>query len=195
MSKKYMISLMIVGVMLCTCLLLGTSYASYQYEEVQLNANEVKFGCFNMGWQELEGYNINLAASYPMDDGTYTTPYAVTITNNCTSADAPYTTQTKIMIESLKNNTLADSYIMVAMQEDGNAISSPVLLTTKDTGSIQQNDTETQTSYVLTTTSIPAGQSKTFRVWMWIRPDADNTINQNGLTFNAKVAVYTEVTE
>ena len=195
MSKKYMVALLVVGTMLCGCLLLGTSYASYQVEEVQMQANEIQFGCFNMGWQELEGYNIYLPNTYPKSDGTSANPYAVTITNNCTSNSSPYSTETKILIDTLKGNTLDDSYIMVAMQEGGNAISAPVLLSSKDPGDIQASDTETQNAYILTTTNIAPGESKTYRVWMWIRSDADNTINQAGLIFNSKIAVYTEVIE
>ena len=195
MSRKYMIALLIIGFMLCGCFMVGTSYAAYQVEGLQTNYNEVKFGCFNMGWQELSGYNINLTTAYPVDDGTNKTPYAVTVTNNCTDTDAPYATRTVLTINSLKNNTLDDGFIMVSMQEDGNALSAPVLLTTKETGGIQSSDTETQTSYILTTTNIAPGESKTFKVWMWIRGDAENEVNQDGLLFNARVGVYTEVTE
>ena len=201
--KKRGISLSLLTIsMLVIVAILATSYASLQYENIQSQVNNIKFGCFNISFSEVTNtqenrlYRINLDNTYPMSDtkGLEQEPYQFTITNNCSNSSEEYDSYTMITINTIKTNTLSESYIKYALQENNGTISTPQILSSvEEHGDIALDDSESQTSYIIKTTDIAYGSPKTYKLWMWLDKSAGNELQSK--TFEARVTVYRQVVE
>jgi hypothetical protein len=183
MRKGYKVSLLIVAIMLCGTIIMGTSYSLWSTTHTQTTANDINVGCFTMSFSET-GTNINLSNTYPLSDtkGLATTPYEFTITNTCTIASS-----TAIAINMQTTSTMDASYLNIAYQENSGDVSTPVLLSSLETGTIASGDTTTKTSYILKKTTINPNETKKYKIWMYIPSTIGN--EAQGKTFTGKVSV------
>ncbi len=199
MKLRYKMMLIIVTFALVGCLYITQSYAIWQANASQTNANNMTAGCFSISFSGKN--NISLTNAFPISDTLalqQETPYTFTVTNTCT-VDANY----KITLNTLNTNTLTDDKIKYVITE-GTATAGSVLSTnntrptTTELNDLKASITNLQTSYVLTTgtlaagtrgsgTSITSGGTKTYKLYLWINETAGKEVMKK--TFNAKIAV------
>ena len=208
MSKKYGIALLIIGIMLCGSLVLGTSYSMYQLDAQQQQSNQIAVGCFTLTFEDSgtnsNTYtNISLTNSYPISRQTALTktPYKFKITNNC-----DYVAKTTVAVNVLKTSSVSQAaqnahktvadYVNIAFQDGNGEVSESMLMSSLPAGTIRTGDNVTQNSYVIIDgIYLEKDASKTYSLWMWVPETINNTPVGNdaqSLTLYSKIDVYSE---
>ena len=206
-NKDNILPITLIGVLVFIFIMViftGVTYAYWQKNYAQKEANKIKSGCFSF---ELTDENpINLTNTYPMSetDAMKNTPYTFTITNNC-SIDMYY----NVTLNTTGSSDL-DNYLNYKLvDEKGNTVGPKIIGSTKkydeynnSTYTDKDNNTyDILNSYILTTGSLKAaimnsdnsavvtkGQSKTYKLYVWMDESVED-LSTMGKSFTGKVIV------
>ena len=206
-NKDNILPITLIGVLVFIFIMViftGVSYAYWQKNYAQKEANKIKSGCFSF---ELTDENsISLANTYPMSetDAMKSKPYNFTITNNC-SIDMYY----NVTLNTTGSSDL-DNYLNYKLvDEKGNTVGPKIIGSTKKydeynnyTYTDENNNTyDILNSYILTSGSltkatmnsdnsavVTKGQSKTYKLYIWMDESVED-LSTMGKSFIAKVIV------
>ena len=168
-EKKIIILIILILISILT--LIGSSYAllTKKFTSKKLS---VEVGTLKVDFTE--GNAITMDNVVPMTDenGMNTTPYTFTITNSGT-IDSYYT----IYNEEDSNNTLDTTYLKYKLvSNDG-----------YDSGIKRLKDIGTGTYRIVDETSLATGKSVTYKLYLWISSDADNSVQDK--VYKSKIVV------
>ena len=186
MKTTYKILLMVISLLLVVTITIGTSYSLWKKVEVQTNENIVNSTCYEITFEESS--NINLKNAMPISDasGLKKTPYTFTIKNTCNTDS-----KTTIALNVKNTSTMSTSAIKTSIKSTPeNTNSTPVLLTSLSTATIGSSDTTTKESYIITTDTIRAYNSKTYSLYLWMDESVGN--EEMNKVFNATISVTSE---
>lgn len=189
MKTTYKILLMVISLLLVVAITIGTSYSLWKKVEVQTNENIVNSACYDIAFEESS--NINLKNAMPISDasGLKKTPYTFTIKNTCNTDS-----KTTIALNVKNTSTMSSSAIKTSIKSTPkNTNSTPVLLTSLNTATIGNSDTTTKESYIITTDTIRAYNSKTFSLYLWMDESVGN--EEMNKVFNATISVTSEAVQ
>ena len=206
-NKENILPITLIGVLLFIFIMViftGVTYAYWQKNYAQKEANKIKSGCFSF---ELTDENsISLANTYPMSetDAMKSKPYNFTITNNC-SIDMYY----NVTLNTTGSSDL-DNYLNYKLvDEKGNTVGPKIIGSTKKydeynnyTYTDENNNTyDILNSYILTSGSltkatmnsdnsavVTKGQSKTYKLYIWMDESVED-LSTMGKSFTGKVIV------
>lgn len=170
LKKSYIVTTILL-IAICLVTLVGSSYALFTKTLTGTKKVSVQTGTLKVDFAE--GNRINLSNIAPMSDsdGMNTTPYTFTITNSGTMS-AYYTVRN----EEDSSNTLNNKYIKYRLINDN-----------YDSG-IKTLDTMGNGYYMLSSEgSLSVGQSVTYKLYLWLSSEADNTAQ--GQTYQSKIVV------
>ncbi len=169
--KDRKIIVLIVLILISIIALIGSSYAlltkSFKSEKLSMQVGTLKVDF-------TEGNAITMNNAMPMTDenGMNTTPYTFTITNSG-DVDAYYT----VSNEEELANTLDTNYLKMRLTgSDG-----------YDSGIRRLKDLGTSTYRIVDETSLATGKSVTYKLYLWISSDADNSIQDK--VYKSKIVV------
>lgn len=188
LEKKYKIAIIVLAITLIASIIVATSYAYWQITQYQTGANTINTGCLNVEFEEL-GTDIKLENAFPITnkEGFQTEPYTFKITNNCT-LDASYS----VTLNTVVPNTLSDNSVKAAIGTDtGLARKLTDYNINVDTSNIDMADLDT--SYIIKTGFLLAGESITYNVRLWI--DEDTNMNEMSKVFISKIYITNVVSE
>ena len=170
MKDKKIITLIIL-ILISIVALIGSSYAlltkSFKSEKLSMEIGTLKVDF-------TDGNAISMDNAAPMTDesGMMTTPYTFTITNTG-NIDAFYT----VSNEEELSNTLDTNYLRMRLTgSDG-----------YDSGIKKVSDLGTETYKIVDETALVTGKSVTYKLYMWISSDADNSIQDK--IYKSKIVV------
>ena len=168
-NKKIIILIILILISILT--LIGSSYAllTKTFTSKKLS---VEVGTLKVDFTE--GNAITMDNSMPMADenGMNTTPYTFTITNSG-DVDAYYT----VSNEEELANTLDTNYLKMRLTgSDG-----------YDSGIKRLKDLGTSTYRIVDETSLATGKSVTYKLYLWISSDADNSVQDK--VYKSKIVV------
>jgi hypothetical protein len=188
MKKRYQISLVLLAVLLCSSIMLGTSYSLFTASHTQTNANNLNTGCFTFNFTEGTN-NINLTNTYPISDtkGLKTTPYTFTIHNTCSIA-----AKTNIALDTINTSTLNRSYLKVATQTTGLEDLNKGILSSYTAGQVQDAATMSD-AYIIKSDTLAANETKSYSIWLWMDEAVGN--DAQGKTYTGKVVISEEAVE
>ncbi|HIR74591.1 TPA: hypothetical protein IAB95_03705, partial [Candidatus Ventrenecus avicola] len=111
MKKKILI---VLGVCIGICILLGASYAVWRVTLTQTGTNRIVASCLNLTLTQEENA-INLQNAYPIydEEGRTLTPYSFTITNTC-----DIFTSYIVQLEMSSSSTLPTQYIRAMVNNE-----------------------------------------------------------------------------
>ena len=168
-NKKIIILIILILISILT--LIGSSYAlltkSFKSEKLSMQVGTLKVDF-------TEGNAITMDNAMPMIDenGMNTTPYTFTITNSG-DVDAYYT----VSNEEELANTLDTNYLRMRLTgSDG-----------YDSGIKRLKDLGTSTYRIVDETSLATGKSVTYKLYLWISSDADNSVQDK--VYKSKIVV------
>ena len=171
MEKSRRTSLLIGALIIILIGVIGITFAYFSTGGIQNQVNTFTSGCLNIELTN-ESSSINLNNIYPVTDieGLKGTSYDFTIKNNCST---PTTYQ--INLESLNEqaNSLGADYIKVALSSD---TVDPIISKLGNNPSATPEIEGAYESYNLYTTSIGAGEERTYHLKLWL--DYDATVEQ-----------------
>ncbi len=169
--KDKKIIVLIVLILISIIALIGSSYAlltkSFKSEKLSMQVGTLKVDF-------TEGNAITMNNAIPMTDenGMNTTPYTFTITNSG-DVDAYYT----VSNEEELANTLDTNYLKMRLTgSDG-----------YDSGIKRLKDIGTGTYRIVDETSLATGKSVTYKLYLWISSDADNSVQDK--VYKSKIVV------
>ncbi len=199
MKKGYQITLGFLTVMILAVITVGTSYSYYSINETQKDPNTLNTTCFNVSFSDGNAISMNQAGNYayPMSEATALTktPYTFTITNTCTSSNSSTPIKYNITLNTL---TATPSNLTSNIRYKLNQTAPSVVNGTSAmlTSNVYPMSSELKTrygvdtSYSLGSGTLAAGESKTFKLYLWIDENTGNEIMEPAHTFNGKVLVY-----
>jgi len=170
MKDKKIITLIIL-ILISIIALIGSSYAllTKSFKSKKLS---MKIGTLKVDFTDGNAISMDNAAPMTDENGMMTTPYTFTITNTG-NIDAYYT----VSNEDELSNTLDTNYLRMRLTgSDG-----------YDSGIKKVSDLGTETYKVVDETSLATGKSVTYKLYMWISSDADNTIQDK--IYKSKIVV------
>lgn len=197
MKKGYKITLGILTVMILMVITVGTSYSYYSISETQKDPNTLNTTCFNVSYSDGNAITMNKAGeyAYPMSEAKALTktPYTFTITNTCTTSNSSAPIKYNITLNTL---TATPSNLTSNIRYKLNQTSPSTVNGTSAmlTNNIYQMSSELKTrygvdtSYLLGSGTLAAGESKTFKLYLWIDENAGNEVMER--TFAGKILVY-----
>ena len=169
--KDKKIIVLIVLILISIIALIGSSYAlltkSFKSEKLSMQVGTLKVDF-------TEGNAITMNNAIPMTDenGMNTTPYTFTITNSG-DVDAYYT----VSNEEELANTLDTNYLKMRLTgSDG-----------YDSGIKRLKDLGTSTYRIVDETTLATGKSITYKLYLWISSDADNSVQDK--VYKSKIVV------
>ncbi len=169
--EKRKIIMIIILVLISLIALIGGSYALLM-KTFKGDKLSVQVGTLKVDFTE--GNTISLNNTEPMSDekGLQTTPYTFTITNSGT-IDAYYT----VSNEEDSSNTFDTTYLKVKLTgSDG-----------YDSGIKTLKELGTDTYKLIDETKLAVGSKVTYKLYLWISSDADNTVQ--GMSYKSKIVV------
>ena len=170
MKDKKIITLIIL-ILISIVALIGSSYAlltkSFKSEKLSM-----EIGALKVDFTDGNAISMDNAAPMIDESGMMTTPYTFTITNTG-NIDAYYT----VSNEEELSNTLDTNYLRMRLTgSDG-----------YDSGIKKVSDLGTETYKIVDETSLVTGKSVTYKLYMWISSDADNSIQDK--IYKSKIVV------
>ncbi len=178
----------VLGILLVTILVIGTSFALWQITLRQTDENRIVTSCLKLNFTE-ETNAITLNEAVPMSDeeGKNLAPYTFTITNTCN-------TKTKYVINletvSEGEKVLADNFIKANLLKD----SSEVFLSKLTTEHENQKKviTDANAAYMLDQGNINSNQSITYNLRLWIDSEVSNLEEMMNAVFASKITITAE---
>jgi hypothetical protein len=188
MKRRYQLSLVLLAVLLCSSIMLGTSYSLFTASHTETNANNLNTGCFTFTFTEGTN-NINLTNTYPISDtkGLKTTPYTFTIHNTCSIS-----AKTNIALDTINTSTLNRSYLKVATQTTGLEDLNKGILSSYSVGQVQDTSTMSD-AYIIKSDTLAADETKSYSIWLWMDESVGN--DAQGKTYTGKVVISEEAVE
>lgn len=170
MKDKKIIAL-IALVLISIVVLIGSSYAlltkSFKSEKLSM-----QIGTLKVDFTEGNAITMDNAAPMTDENGMNITPYIFTITNSG-DVDAYYT----VSNEEELTNTLDTNYLKMRLTgSDG-----------YDSGIKRLKDLGASTYRIVDETSLAIGKSVTYKLYLWISSDADNSVQDK--TYKSKIVV------
>ena len=172
MTKKKYVIISVVIILISIIALVGTSYALLTMtiegdKEISLTAGILKVDF-------TDGNYINLCNTAPMTDkqGQKQTPYTFTITNTG-NINAYY----HISLEEESNNTLDNSYLKMKLTGSNGYDSGVIRVSNYGKGTFEIRGEEV----------IEPEDTVTYRLWMWLDNEADNSAQ--GKIYQSKIVV------
>lgn len=172
--------LIILGVLIGICLVIGGSYAAWILTVSQTGQNKILASCLNLTLTKEENI-INLQNAYPIydEEGKTLTPYSFTIENTC-DIFASYIVQ----LEMTETSTLPTQYIR-AMVNNEQILNLNEYEETKEY--VNKDTTEAR---ILTRGALGEGDSEDYTLRLWIDSDVDQfTTDAIGKTLSAKITI------
>ena len=149
--------LMIIGIFIVVCVIIGVSYAYWLFTRNQTTMNKLLVGCLTLSLSD-EQNDINLQKTYPISDeeGAKLVPYSFTITNTC-DLFADYT----INLEILGESTLDSKYIRVMLNNEA-------VQNLNEYESTTTSIANSKDSKVLAKGSLGSGDSVDYTLRLWL---------------------------
>ena len=149
--------LMIIGIFIVACVIIGVSYAYWLFTRNQTTMNKLLVGCLTLSLSD-EQNDINLQKTYPISDeeGAKLVPYSFTITNTC-DLFADYT----INLEILGESTLDSKYIRVMLNNEA-------VQNLNEYESTTTSIANSKDSKVLAKGSLGSGDSVDYTLRLWL---------------------------
>ena len=206
-NKDNILPITLIGVLVFIFIMViftGVTYAYWQKNYVQKEANKIKSGCFS--FELTDANSISLTNTYPMSetDAMKSKPYTFTITNNC-SIDMYY----NVTLNTTGSSDL-DNYLNYKLvDEKSNTVGPKIIGSTKKydeynnyTYTDENNNTyDILNSYILTSGSltkatmnsdnsavVTKGQSKKYKLYIWMDESVED-LSTMGKSFTGKVIV------
>ena len=180
-KKKYII--LCVGMLLILCICIGLSYAYYMFNISQKNSNAITGDCFRISFEGTDNINLNNATPMEESEANNLTPYTFTIRNIC-NTDADF----DIDVETLNTTDMELNSIRFKIDDyESNILGS---LRSKDS-QYYIND-NVKSSHTIKTSSLLAGEEKTFNVRFWI--DINSSAEQSASKiFESKIVINSRI--
>ena len=178
MNKKKI--LIILGVLIGICIVIGGSYAIWRATLFQSGQNKIVASCLNLTLTKEENV-INLENAYPIydEEGKSLTPYSFTITNTC-DMFASFIVQ----LEMTKSSTLPSKYVRVMVNNE------QILNLNEYEESTEYVNKDTTEARILTRGSLGNGDSEDYTLRLWIDSDVDQfTTDAIGKILSAKITI------
>ena len=178
MNKKKI--LIILGVLIGICIVIGGSYAIWRATLFQSGQNKIIASCLNLTLTKEEN-TINLQNAYPIydEEGKTLTPYSFTITNTC-DMFASFIVQ----LEMTSSSTLPTQYIRVMINNE------QILNLNEYEESTEYVNKDTTEARILARGSLGSGDSEDYTLRLWIDSDVDQfTTDAIGKTLSAKITI------
>ena len=172
--------LIVLGILIGICVLIGGSYAIWRLTVSQTGQNRILVSCLNLTLTKEENV-INLENAYPIydEEGRTLTPYSFTITNTC-DIFASFVVQ----LEMTSHSTLPTQYIRTMVNND------QILNLNEYEESTEYVDSDTTEARILARGALGEGDSEDYTLRLWIDSDVDQfTTDAIGKTLSAKITI------
>ena len=172
--------LIVLGILIGICVLIGGSYAIWRLTVSQTGQNRILVSCLNLTLTKEENV-INLENAYPIydEEGRTLTPYSFTITNTC-DIFASFVVQ----LEMTSHSTLPTQYIRAMVNND------QILNLNEYEESTEYVDSDTTEARILARGALGEGDSEDYTLRLWIDSDVDQfTTDAIGKTLSAKITI------
>lgn len=172
--------LIVLGILIGICVLIGGSYAIWRLTVSQTGQNRILVSCLNLTLTKEENV-INLQNAYPIydEEGRTLTPYSFTITNTC-DIFASFVVQ----LEMTSHSTLPTQYIRAMVNND------QILNLNEYEESTEYVDSDTTEARILARGALGEGDSEDYTLRLWIDSDVDQfTTDAIGKTLSAKITI------
>ena len=177
MKKKILI---VLGVCIGICILLGASYAIWRVTLNQTGTNRIVASCLNLTLTQEEN-SISLQNAYPIydEEGRTLTPYSFTITNTC-----DIFTSYVMQLEMSESSTLPTQYIRAMVNNE------QILNLNEYEESTDYVNSNTTEARILARGSLGNGDSEDYTLRLWIDSDVDqNTTEAIGKALSARITI------
>ena len=172
--------LIVLGILIGICVLIGGSYAIWRLTVSQTGQNRILVSCLNLTLTKEENV-INLENAYPIydEEGRTLTPYSFTITNTC-DIFASFVVQ----LEMTSHSTLPTQYIRAMVNNE------EILNLNEYEESTEYVDSDTTEARILARGALGEGDSEDYTLRLWIDSDVDQfTTDAIGKTLSAKITI------
>ena len=169
-KRKYII-LVGVTILISAVALIGTTYAVLKMTVNGTKQVTMTAGILKVDFKDGNFVNLTNAAPTPDSIALKDEPYTFTITNSG-NIDAYY----HISLEEDSANTLNNKYIKMRLTGDN-----------YDSGIVSVNSLGSGTFEIFKETKINPTVSATYKLWLWLDENADNSVQ--GTTYKSKVVV------
>ena len=172
--------LIVLGVLIGICVLIGGSYAIWRLTVSQTGQNRILVSCLNLTLTKEENV-INLENAYlSYDEECRTlTPYSFTIKNTC-DIFASFVVQ----LEMTSHSTLPTQYIRAMVNNE------EILNLNEYEESTEYVDSDTTEARILARGALGEGDSEDYTLRLWIDSDVDQfTTDAIGKTLSAKITI------
>ena len=172
--------LIVLGILIGICVLIGGSYAIWRLTVSQTGQNRILVSCLNLTLTKEENV-INLENAYLIyyEDGRTLTSYSFTITNTC-DIFASFVVQ----LEMTSHSTLPTQYIRTMVNND------QILNLNEYEESTEYVDSDTTEARILARGALGEGDSEDYTLRLWIDSDVDQfTTDAIGKTLSAKITI------
>ncbi len=180
---------MIIGILVTSLLISAASFSYALWERYFTQSGENTISttkCFNVTYTGGSDVKLTNVAPVTDEDGRNTTPYEVTIKNNCDT-----TVTYNVILNKNKSSDLDDTHVKVTTGANIQLLSNTEKVTTNTSLNGLSNYTDGTSNIIGTGYSLP-NETKKIKVKIWLDNDTTPTEGQNK-TFNYKVTV--EATE
>ena len=192
-SKEVLLSAL--GVFILVLVVIGVSYAAFNFSRTGDVVNTITTGTINMTYSEPEN-GINLANALPMSDEQ---GRSLSGTNNVfdftidTTINGSGSTTINYAITAVKGDaTVDDSAIKVYLTNMDNSADSEILAPTKiselDVTTGSENYQAPSGEFILSTGTLTSSASHSYRLRMWVADDF-STLTNSGM-YSLRVNVY-----
>lgn len=195
--KKSRIITISFSILILLALIVGFSYARINIKVNAEKTNLIEAGCLKVSLTD--NGNLNLANSIPVSDaiGVDSDPYIFTITNECTLT-AYYETTFNIL-----NTSNSENLSKVKLNLTGDSYVAPTQISSLSSATMFETYNNISNSYLLDSGYLRAGDSKTFKLRMWIKEEVTeysgaldtkiivNSKAKEGPSYNTNTAGYT----
>ena len=172
MSKKKYIIISVVVILISIIALIGTSYALLTMTLEGDKKITLTAGILRVDFTDSNYINLDNTAPTSDSKGQSTTPYTFTITNTG-NIDAYY----HISLEEDSANTLSNTYLKMRLTNDKGYDSGIVNVSGYGSGTFEIKGEEV----------LSPSDKVTYRLWMWLSDDADNSAQ--GKEYKSKIIV------
>ena len=172
--------LIVLGILIGICVLIGGSYAIWRLTVSQTGQNRILVSCLNLTLTKEENV-INLQNAYPIydEEGRTLTPYSFTITNTC-DIFASFVVQ----LEMTSHSTLPTQYVRAMVNNE------QILNLNEYEESTEYVDSDTTEARILARGALGEGDSEDYTLRLWIDSDVDQfTTDAIGKTLSAKITI------
>lgn len=177
MQKKYLLSLIVIGLLLFGSLGLAVTYSLWKITDYDNSIAINNEGCVKIIYSDSDTFNLVNPKSLDDEDGVISTPRSITINNNCTNKQ-----NVELHLDVLNSSTIDDNKIKLYV--NGEFELGPTLLSNLRYVDGTNNIKKT---YRLFKYTIDGGDTKRINFRLWL--DQDAAISNDKNVFDAKYYV------